>query len=252
MKIWMKSIFAALLAAGLCGCSLFREYEEYESDITLDQLQALMSRSSDPGGQYRHARSYVQRQISKVVGIFRDDEYVLEVKFKRPGLWKTVTYEDNRPLSGVFYDGRCAWLVDYHRRTVRELTGNTLERIRNMQTLLQPDSTFADTFETVRLSQVRINGLEYYKVAGNNPGQEPITIYVGKYSGLPKRLTTRENVGGFMVKYESTMDSYAMYDHVVIANQSTVCLDGSTQIFRVVQYRLNVEIDDSEFQPPSF
>ena len=86
---------------------------------------------------------------------------MLEVKFKRPGLWKTITYEDNRPLSGVFYDGRCAWLVDYHRKTVRELTGNTLERIRNMQTLLQPDSTFADTFETVRLSQVRINGLEY-------------------------------------------------------------------------------------------
>ncbi len=252
MKTLMKSIFAALLALGLCGCSLFREYEEYESDITLDELQALMSRSSDPTGQYRQARSYMQRQISKTVGVFWDDEYVVEVKFKRPGSWRTTTYEDNLPLNGLFFNGRQAWLVDYRKKIVRELTGKGLERIRNMQTLLQPDSTFSDTFETVRLSQVRMGGLEYYKVVGSNPGQEPITIYVGKYSGLPKRLNTRENIGGILLRYESEMDSYAMYDHVVIANQSTVRLDGNVQVFQVVQYRLNVEFDDSEFLPPSF
>lgn len=252
MKIWMKSVLGALLVLGLCGCSLFREYEEYESDITLDQLQGLMSRSSDPTGLYHHAHSYVQKQISRVIGIFWDDEYVVEVKFKRPNSWRTITYEDNQPMNGVFYNGQQAWLVDYHSKIKKELTGKPLERIRNMLKLLQPDSTFSSTFEKVRLSQVRIDGVEYYKVVGSNPDQEPITIYVGKYSGLPKRLVTREKIAGMTVDYQSVMDSYAMYDHVVIANQSTVTVDASTQIFRVVQYRLNVDIDDSEFLPPSF
>ncbi len=250
MRLLMKTMAAVIAAVSLCGCSLFQDYEEYESDISLDELQALMNQNSDPDGLYRRANSYVQKQISRVIGVFWDDEYVIEVKFKRPGSWKTTTYEDNQPVSSVIYNGRRAWLVDYKKKTSRELTGHSLIRIRNMQTLLLPDSTFADTFEQVKLSQIRMDGVEYYKVVGSNPEQEPITIYIGKYSGLPKRLVTRENIGGIMVNYESTMDTYAMYDHVIIANQNTVIVDNTKQISRVVQYRLNVDIDDSEFQSP--
>ncbi len=246
----MKHIgLAVVLILFLTGCEWLRDYQEYPSDITIEELQKQMNESSDPDGLYRNAHSYIMKQTLTRKGIFSDDDYMVEVKFKRPGLWKTTTFKDNKPMNAVMFNGRKAWIVDYRTRTSTELTGTVLARVSHMQTLLLPDSTFQDSFEKVALTQYRKNGIEYYKIVGQNTGFDPITIYIGKYTSLPKRVETREVLNGMKVNYLSIMDSYAMYDRVMIANQNTVVVDNTTSISRVVQYRLNVELSDSEFLP---
>lgn len=246
----MKHIsLAFVLIIFISGCEWIRGYEEYPSDITIEELQKQMNEASDPDGLYQNAQSYIMKQTLTRKGIFWDDDYMVEVKFKRPGLWKTTTFKDNKPMTSIMFNGRKAWIVDYRTKTTHELTGPVLARASHMQTLLLPDSTFRDSFEKIDLTQYRKDGIEYYKVVGHNTGFDPITIYIGKYTSLPKRVETREEINGIKVNYVSIMDSYAMYDHVMIANQNTVIVDNSTSISRVVQYRLNVELANSEFQP---
>jgi len=249
----MKRIFSALLLTALtffgAGCAVFDDYEEYPSDISMEALEKQIQKSSDPDGVYKTARSYIQRQTLAVKGFFFDDEYLVEVKYKRPNMFKTTTLKDNRPFSTLMFNGQKAWLINHAKKQTTELTGDSLTRMRNMCILLMPDSTYSQIFDSIKLSQIRRDGVEYYKVVGSSQGREPISIYVNKFTMLPKWLETREEMGGRKVNYMATMDSYAFYDQVMIANQSTVQVNNVRQISKVILYRLNVELNDNEFRP---
>jgi hypothetical protein len=81
-------------------------------------------------------------------------------------------------------------------------------------------------------------------------GLEPYTIYVGKNNFLTKMLETVEQIKGVNAPYTAIMDTYAMYEGVMIAKESTTILNGVKQNYKVIHYKLNAPIDDSEFTPP--
>ncbi|MDD4180108.1 MAG: hypothetical protein PHE87_00595 [Victivallaceae bacterium] len=249
MKRFFSAVFLIALTVAFTGCSVFQRYEEYPSDLTIEDLEKKMQKSSDPDGVFKSAQSYIQKQILTTKGIFFDDQYLVEVKYKRPDMFKTTTFKDNQPFSTFMFNGQKAWIINHAKKQTTELTGDSLIRMRNMSTLLMPDSTFSQSFDNLKLTQMRRDGVEYYKIVGSNSGREPITIYVNKFTLLPKWLETREAIGSQKVDYVATMDSYAFYDQVMIANQSSVKVNTMNQISKVILFRLNVELDNSEFQP---
>ena len=249
MKRFFLAIFMIALATTFIGCSVFKNYEEYPSDISLKELEQRMQQNSDPEGVFKSAHSYIQKQILTMKGMFFDDQYLVEVKYKRPDMFKTTTFKDNKPFSTLMFNGQKAWIINHAKKQTTEMTGDSLTRMRNMSMLLMPDSTFSQIFDNIELTQIRRDGVEYYKIVGSNSGRDPITIYVNKFTMLPKWLETREAIANQKVDYMATMDSYAFYDQVMIANQSSVKVNTMNQISKVILFRLNVELDNSEFQP---
>jgi len=249
-------ILASIGIAMLTGCSMFSsEPEEYPADLSLKELQLRMLKASDPDRKYATAETYVQKQMLEVKKTFGDSvQSIVEIKFKRPDMFKTTTMRDNQPVNSVIFNGKQAWLINYGNKTVAPIDGVRLETLRILFAMGRPGISYTEIFKDVKLSQVRIDEIEYYKMVCTPPLKEqaPLTLYVGKNNFLTKSLDTFEMINGESLKYTATMDTYAMYEGVMIAKESTTVLGGLKQNYKVIYYKLNAKIDDTEFAPPQW
>ncbi|MEI8245282.1 MAG: hypothetical protein WCI51_05590 [Lentisphaerota bacterium] len=255
MKLVFKLLLSFAAAAGallLSGCGMFGGPEEYPADISIALLQDRMLQATDPDRKYADASSYVQKQMLEVKKTFGDPvQSIVEVKFKRPDMFKTTILRDNRPINSVIFNGKQAWSVNYISKTVAPIEGLQFETLKLIFDMGRPGVSYTQIFKDVKLTQARIDELEYYKMVctPNVSGLEPYTIYVGKNNFLPKILETVEQINGVNSKYTAVMDTYAMYEGVMIAKESTTILNGVKQNYKVIYYKLNAKIDDSEFTP---
>jgi len=257
MKLIFKLSLCFSAVAGailLAGCGIFSSGpEEYPADISIFKLQERMQRATDPDRKFADANTYVQKQMLEVKKTFGDPvQSIVEIKFKRPDMFKMTILRDNQQVNSVIFNGKQAWSVNYSRRTVTPIEGLQFETFKFIFAMGHPGVSYTQIFKNVKLSQVRLDELEYYKMVctPNISGLEPYTIYVGKNNFLPKMLETVEQINGENAKYTAVMDSYAMYEGVMIAKESTTVLNGVKQNYKVIYYKLNAPIDDSEFTPP--
>jgi outer membrane lipoprotein-sorting protein len=257
MKLIFKLLFCFAAVAGAmlpAGCSIFGSgTEEYPADISIAMLQERMQRATDPDSKYANANTYVQKQMLEVQKNFGDPVLsIVEVKFKRPDMFKTTILRDNQPVNSVIFNGKQAWVINYTNKTVSPIEGIQFETLKLIFAMGHPGVSYTQIFKEVKLSQVRLNELEYYRMVCTPKisGLEPYTIYVGKNNFLTKMLETVEQIKGVNAQYTAIMDTYAMYEGVMIAKESTTILNGVKQNYKVIHYKLNAPIDDSEFTPP--
>lgn len=256
MRLIFKLLLSFSAVAGailLSGCGMFNGgQEEYPADISIALLQDRMLQATDPDRKYATANTYVQKQMLEVKKNFGDPvQSIVEIKFKRPDMFKTTTLRDNQQINSVIFNGKQAWFINYVNKTVAPIEGIQFETLKLIFAMGHPGVSYTQIFKNVKLSLVRIDELEYYKMVctPNVSGLEPYTIYVGKNNFLPKILETVEQINGVNSKYTAVMDTYAMYEGVMIAKESTTILNGVKQNYTVIYYKLNAKIDDSEFTP---
>ncbi|MFA6102042.1 MAG: hypothetical protein WCV67_05685 [Victivallaceae bacterium] len=257
MKLIFKLLFAFSAVAGimlLSGCGMFNGgQEEYPADISIPLLQERMQRATDPDRKFANADTYVQKQMLEVKKSFGEPvQSIVEIKFKRPDMFKMTMLRDNQLVNSVIFNGKQAWSINYFKKTVAPIEGLQFETLKLIFDMGHPGVSYTQIFKNVKLSQVRIEELEYYKMVctPNVSGLEPYSIYVGKNSFLTKMLETVEQINGENAKYTAIMDTYAMYEGVMIAKESTTILNGIKQNYKVIYYKLNAKIDDAEFTPP--
>lgn len=238
-----------LLSIVYCGgCQMFSEVEERPADISLTELQKRMHKAMDPEGLYRKSKTYVQKQMLVIKKDWEDEKsFIIEVKYKRPNKMKMTTLEDNRPTTSLIFNGQNAWVVQYGAKTRRKVKGKNLERMKVLFALGKPGMTFEQIFKNVKISETDIDDLPYYKLTCISKYQnEPtIIIYVGKNNFLTKRIEIPPRV-------VSTIDKYGLYDGVITPEETTEELGDSKKHYRLITYKLNVDIPDSEFFPPMF
>ena len=256
MRLIFKLLLSFSAVAGavlLSGCGMFNGgQEEYPADISIAMLQDRMLQATDPNRKYATANTYVQKQMLEVKKNFGDPiQSIVEIKFKRPDMFKTTTLRDNQQINSVIFNGKQAWFINYANKTVAPIEGIQFETLKLIFAMGHPGVSYTQIFKNVKLTQVRIDELEYYKMVctPNSGGLEPYVIYVGKNNFLPKILETVEQLNGVSSKYTAIMDTYAMYEGVMIAKESTTILNGVKQNYTVIYYKLNAKIDDSEFTP---
>jgi len=240
---------AALLFSILCivlgsGC----HYDGDPANISLSVLQLKMQKAMDPDGRYRKSKSYVQKQILMVKEDWESDkEFIVELKYKRPDKMKMTIKEDNIPINSIIFNGQNAWTVDYKKRQRTLITGEELEKKQVLFALGRPDSTYQEIFKEVKLFQVELDDQPYYKIKciSKFKDQEPLIIYVGKHNFLTKRVDIPPDG-------KSIVDKYGLHDGVIIPAESTDFSDDIEFRYKLIMYKLNVNIDDNEFFPPVF
>ena len=250
------SAFAAVMFM-LCGC--ISNETLTPADITIAELESKMEEAMDPKGAFRKANSYVQREMLKVEGIFFDSVYQIDLKYKKPHFFKLVTLENNEPVSAVIFNAGSAWQVDYTNRHVHEITGADLVRINVLHRLTTPTEKFSKLFKNIAVFNctVKDDPAKYYKIVCNpNDEENTISVYVNAQDFLPRRidadisLLIKNDKVNF--EYNSIIDSYETMDNVLIPQKTTSESSGITSTTTVFDYKLNVDIPDSEFLPPVF
>lgn len=250
-------LFSLFCMAFLCGCTVFETLEE--SDLSITELEERMEKAIDPAGAFRKADSYVQREMLKIDGLFGDSIYQIDLKYKKPNFLKLTTFENNQPIRAVIYNSGSAWQVDYTEKEVKEITGADLIRLNMLHKLTSPTEKYSQLFKEVKVFRCKLtaDAADYYKIVcgGARPGNT-ISIYVNAADYLPRRINAdltfvvRNKKQSF--SYDCFIDAYEAMDNVMIPQKTTAVTDGLESTTTVFEYKLNVNIPDSEFLPPIF
>ena len=249
---WMRrfgsAFFAAVLVIVFAGCSSLPDEELYPVDITLETIEANMQKALDPDGRYAKAKSYFQRQTSVTEDWLEEnvDESLTDVWFLAPDKLKMVTMVNNRPQSGIIIDGERGWQCDFARDMVNELSEEQMKLVKTLILIANPGSSLSKVFDHVSISGCVMEDEDYYRLSCSvNEADEDaptLNIYVDKDDFLIKAY----RIGNSMSK----IVRYGMHEGVRIPVEILTVKGGDTTRVRVVDYRLDVPIADSEFIPP--
>lgn len=249
IKKWMPHIpllsFAAmLLTAGCAGLTAPTE-TDVPLDITLNELEKKMQSASDPKGIFQKAKSYVQRQV---ITQGKNKTLVL-VQYLAPDKYKIETLKDNQPFSSIILNGKSAWTVNYDAEKVTALTPGEVSRLRTLCDLGDPNESYQTLFASVQLSQCRIEDKEYYKMTCQSrfKGAPPLIIYVGKNSYLIREIRIPAPVD-----YQSVIKRYALYEGVMIPEETQITQNGAVHTSVIFENKLNAPLEESNFLPPVF
>ena len=253
MKTLAVLLFSAILTF-LSGCAVSFEESISASDLTIDELENRMSKAMDPDGRFARAATYVMRQQITTENGWLEPLLVqmVEVKFRRPDQFKLTTYTDNQPETAIIASGNQGWMVDYKREKIVVLEKNALKRVLVMVRLTNPGSRVRTVFENVSIDRSTIDEEVFYRLTCSNGSNAPMYIYVDSKAYLNKRLRMTTTVNGYRLRYDSRMLNYGMYEGVLIPDESIIRQDGSEQKSKVIDYKLDIKLEDSEFRPPLF
>lgn len=247
-------LFPAMLMLAAAGCTAPFEETVSPADITVEQLESRMKQAMDPNGRFANAQTYIMRQqITTERGWMEPPQIqMVEVKFRRPDKFRLTTFTDNEPESAIIASGNRGWLVDLKRRKTVALDSRMLPRVLAMVRLTNPGNNLKNVFDKVVLDRSRIDDEDFYRFTCSNGSNRPMHIYVGSNDFLNKRLRMKLDIGNTTLDYDSRMLCYSMYEGVMIPDESVVVQGGTEQRSKVIYYKLDANIEDSEFQPPLF
>ena len=255
----MKHLLFCLSIAAisvLTGCAGIDE-ELYPADITLSKLEAAIEKATDPEGHYARSNTAIMRQEisdSSNGGLFGSKKMrMVEVKTMKPDFFRLTTYEENEPVLALISNGRSCWVADYKKRRVKTLSDREFEKMRILSEIARPGSKLHEIFKNINIQRSIIDGEEYYKLTCSNPGDNPLEIYISRNTFLTTRIRGAVKTAGISdLQYDSTLTGHSLHNGVRIPEETTSSLGGETQQSRVIYYRLNENIDPSEFRPPVF
>ena len=251
MKLFYVLFFAvAVLLAG--GCSFNEEISA--SDISMDELEKRMQQAMDPSGRFARAKSYVMRQQVTTDRSWMElpEVQMVEIKFRAPDQFKLTTYTDNEPEQIIIANGKDGWFVDMDRKKVIRLDQKKLAGVMMLARLTNPGTPLKKVFKKVSLDRSRIGEEDFYRITCQRENNTPLYIYVGSKDYYSRRMRMTMGVAGSRINYDSRMLNYSMYEGVMIPAESIVHQGSMEQNSKVIYYKLDVELDDKEFQVPLF
>lgn len=243
-----------LLLAVLCqACTDVLNLEPQEpSDITVQELIVKMNRATDPKGAYRDSKSYIMKQALSTIKSGTKDMYSTEVKFKAPNKMRTTTFRDNRPTVADIYNNGAAWKVDCITGKSTKVSGMGLSLVEIFTQMANPALDATKIFKKVTLDMSTDKGAKTYRLICDpcKDGIAPYVFYIDGKTFLTTRFETIMYAGGEEYLYVSIPTAYEKFGDIRIPSASTVEIMDVTNISRVTEFEINVDISDSEFMPP--
>lgn len=253
LRLFMLPVICAMLAT---GCSMVNDAPQEEdvgpADISLDVLQKRMKEATDPKKLFRNADSYVMDQLLVTGNDGDKDLFMIVTRYQKPNKLSITRLENGLPVAGQLIKDDKAWLIDYKARKCTPLEGKSLKLARTLFEIGNPSATYSKIFPEIKLLQCRIDSRFYYKMicTPGEKGANPLNIYVGKNNFLVKQVSFVRKVDG--MRYDAIMDQYGLYEGVMIAKKLTVKMNDTTQLYKVVKYKLNPELSMKDFELPDF
>ncbi len=237
------AMFAIILTAGCKG--VMPEIDNtYVPDIKIEDLAAKMVTAVDPNGTYRDSKSYYMRQEIKLSGKIVS----YEVLFKSPDKFRTVMSMDNKVLQKITCNGIKCWSVSENGEKT-EIKGKELDRLKLLDDMSSAKGTMLDFFDKVEFAgEAKVYDSPCYVLIcyPKTKELEPIAKYVNKTDFLTRKVVTLKEGK----PYVAEIKRYALVKGVMIATETEMDInnDGKKELLTVVDYRLNMDIQDKEFE----
>ncbi|OQA86964.1 MAG: hypothetical protein BWY31_01008 [Lentisphaerae bacterium ADurb.Bin242] len=258
MKVNQRSLFLSgtvLLLAVFCpACADLLKLEPQDpADMTVQELIVKMNQATDPKGVYRNCKSYVMKQEFSTIRSGTRDNYSLEVKFKAPNRIRITTFRGSRATIADIYNNGQAWKVDCIMGKGTKVTGMGLSLVEIFSQMANPAMDATKIFKKVTIDMSTDTGVKMYRLICDpcKDGIAPYVFYIDGSTFLTVRLETIMYASdGEEYLYISLPTAYEWFGEFRIPTTSTVKLMDATNISKVTEFAINVDIPDSEFLPP--
>ncbi|MBQ4314559.1 MAG: hypothetical protein IJC21_03855 [Lentisphaeria bacterium] len=242
------STLAAVLV--LSGCASTDE-TLLPSEISVDELQIRKDAATDPEGKFSKASSYIMRQNISDSGIFGGtSNKIIELKYKRPDKIKCTVMEDGKAISGYIINGNSAWSIDYSANKVVPIPPQHMVMIKTLTKLNTPATRYKDVFKNVEIFRCKTSDGEFFKLHCSNNQKNSFEIYINASTYLTSRMKTSFRLPSGTLNTDSRMKSYTLYEGIRIPDESVSVTGDEEQTQKVIFYKLDVPVDDNEFNPP--
>ena len=238
-------VFAGVLLSG-CAGRYFSPSECREPDISLEELEGKKQLAMDPERKFADATSFVQRAtLTYSLPLLGDTVFVIETFYKKPDKFRTDMRQDNKLIFSTIYNNGQAVRINYTDNTVTQVTGEELEELNLVFRMNLPNSTYQNTFDKVEFQECEIDREQYYRVRGITEHAKipPMDFYIGTTSMMTKGIVLEG-------KSEVRIDSYDLYDGVIIPDTTSINQDGIELHSKVLTYKLNANLKESFFTLP--
>lgn len=254
MKKSFLAFFVIFAMTGwFSGCASMGEVVS-ESDLSVAEIEAKKSLAIDPDGRYANAKTSVMRQEIRTATGWLDPDKIqmVEVKYEAPGNFKIVTHDENTPVFAIIINQNQAWAADYSAQSVAPIPQSMIKRVMILEKMSDPRTKLGDVFANVKAEKVTVDDEVFYRLTCANPGEAELRIYIDAKDFLPRRITGFFNVNGSKYNYDSKIEHYGLYEGVRIPDESIIIQNGLEQHSKVIYYKLDVMIPQSDFRPPVF
>ncbi|MBR2426415.1 MAG: hypothetical protein IKB16_06715 [Lentisphaeria bacterium] len=232
--------------------------ETYRSDLSVQQLIAAMQRANDPAKKFMNAERYLLKQ--KTVAETEVDnrrtaqEYVTEIKFCKPDSIRWTHYRNGKPFKINICRNGAVWEIDPLSKRAEKLPeGFGLDLFRTMIALLNPSKTYLDVFKDVSVDRVLEDRVPCYRLVCQAYNEEipPYVIYVNEKTFRTMKVETIQfKDDGSQSLYISIPQEYTWFGDVLMPRVTTVTYSGQRNISMVLEFILNPNIPDEDFQIP--
>ncbi len=121
--------------------------------------------------------------------------------------------------------------------------------MKTMFDLNNPSASYQSLFASVQLAQCRIGDREFYKMTCSSKQKDlpPLIIYIGKHNYMIHEIQIPAPVD-----YRSVIKKYALYEGVMIPQETEITAGGQHSTSKIFENKLNVPLDKNLFLPPVF
>jgi hypothetical protein len=216
--------------------------------MTVERLLDLQNRAVDAKGVLRKATSFMMKQRLEVIGTSGIRGEVVQT-FKSPGRWKSVTYLNDKLFSTKIFNGSEGWTLPVTGGIV-PTTGPELELQKIIVAMSNPAKNMVDIFRKIDLDEAVVDGESYYRLTCHPESAtlDPIILYIDKDDFLNKRLEMQMWNDGRKIAYSARNLKYADIGGVKVVEVTEATVLGIVQRFTLEDYRLDVDVADSEFE----
>lgn len=230
----------------------------HKSDLSVQQLIEAMQRANDPHKRFANANRYIlkQKTVSEIEVERKrtSQEYVTEIKFRKPDSIRWTHYRNGRPFKINICRNGSVWEIDpLSKRSKKIPEGFGLDLFRTMIALLNPSKTYLDIFQSVTIDKVLEEGTPCYRLVCQAYNQEisPYVIYVNDKTFLTMKVETIQFMDdGSQTLYVSIPQEYTWFGDILMPRITTVTLSGRKNISTVVEFMIDPVIPEEDFLPP--
>ncbi len=218
----------------------------------VDELVAKIEKAREPKNNVS-IRSYISRTMTftSTLQVPLQIDYI----YKSPNKIKIITRIRGAGDTIQAYNGHTAWeqLAD---GTVRLLNGPTADYLQFFITLGNPAVKMAECFSKIEIIssnsmvdkepcyQLECTPLPHFR-------QKTVIYWVSRNDFLPRRADMEILTTGAPVPMTSWFVDYHDYDGLIMPKETRTASPQSPVISRILEVKVNQEIDNLEFNPPA-
>jgi len=240
-------ITATVLSVGLIA----------KSENMFNEVISRIESASDPKGFIKNSKSFYSSQRVLETG---SSDIVVTTIFKAPNMYRVTTYSKGIPVRIKLIKETDVWTFSVEtpegekpRVDLKKVTGDELSFALMQASLANPQITLSETFADIAVTTRVVDNTLYYKLTSipKSKANGVVEIYADSKTFLKKAFVFKRKKAGVSLDVKMEIKSYHDIGGALVPQITQIEVGDSSHILNLVEYKLNSEIDDSEFEVDS-